>query len=150
MSEGATGDVILPGPSIAPSEVLTVFFDGGAKPRWNDEPALVYGSFKVMEWKNEEVQRHEYTGYRTSNEAEFLTATQALRFLVIRHPSPASLQVRLHGDSMLTVNCLSGLWKLKNGRLKAIAGQFAELRTHFHSVTLSWHRRAWSVAVLGH
>lgn len=126
------------------AENLTVIFDGGAKPN------LCYGSFAVVEWPEKPIERREFEGYSTNNEAEMLTAIQALRFLHLSTPNSREVAVKLKGDSMLAVNCLSGRWKIKQPRLKAIAHQFREIADLFHSVSFEWHRRNNSVAVLGH
>lgn len=134
----------LPKANSAASEKLTVVFDGGAKPN------LCYGSFAVMEWPEKPIERREFEGYSTNNEAEMLTAIQALRFLNLVTPDPKSISVTLKGDSQLVVNCLSGKWKIRQPRLQAIAHQFREIADCFHSVAFEWHRRNNSVAVLGH
>jgi ribonuclease HI len=126
------------------TESLTVVFDGGAKPN------LCYGSFAVVEWPDRPIERREFEGYSTNNEAEMLTAIQALRFLNLVTPSPKSVAVKLKGDSMLAVNCLSGRWKIRQPRLQAIAHQFREIADYFHSVSFEWHSRNNSVSILGH
>ena len=140
----SSGVLEIPEDKSTATESLTVIFDGGAKPN------LCYGSFAVVEWPEKEIQRREFEGYSTNNEAEMLIAIQALRFLNLVIPNPKYIAVKLKGDSMLAVNCLSGRWKIRQPRLKAIAHQFREIADRFHSVTFEWHRRNNSVAVLGH
>lgn len=99
------------------SSPLTIYTDGGA--RGNPGPAacayLVYQTPPAVL-----LQGGKFLGVKTNNEAEYagvLAALEALSGLNL----PPQTGVSFYSDSLLMVNQLKGLYKIKEPRLAALA-----------------------------
>ncbi|MCL4397937.1 ribonuclease HI family protein [Patescibacteria group bacterium] len=103
--------------------MLKVFTDGGA--RGNPGPAAC--AFVVWEAAgNLREKRGKFLGNKTNNEAEYAGVIEALSFL--RNLSDLrDLKIDLFLDSLLVVNQLNGLWKVKEARLRELMLQVRSL-----------------------
>lgn len=106
------------------------FFDGASRgnPGEAGAGALILNSEGSVVW--EEVR---YLGSRTNNEAEY----EAL-ILLLEEASRRELKsLAVHGDSRLVICQMKGEWKIKEPRLKALAGKALSL-TEGMRVTFAW------------
>jgi ribonuclease HI len=129
-----------------------IVFDGGSR----GNPGPGYGSYALTRLQDgaRRLERLEFGGGYTNNEAEYDTLLAALQDLVGRieeagrRPEEFSLEIR--GDSALVINQLQGRWKASEARMAERRDRGRELLRRFGSVTLKAHPRAESVRVLGH
>jgi ribonuclease HI len=127
---------------------FSIVFDGGSL----GNPGKGYGSYEIMS-KGEPVrlQREEFGGSITNNQAEYMTLIEALKWLSSELGDDASkATVVIHGDSKLVINQINGTWKVKNIRMIPLVEQANQLLKRFGNVKISWHPRAESVKRLGH
>jgi ribonuclease HI len=129
----------------------SIVFDGGAI----GNPGQGYGSFEISGPGDFRVlERLSYSDHGeviTNNEAEYMTLIAALERLMSElGESALTADVTIHGDSMLVINQVNGVWKIKKPHLKQLRDRVAELLSRFHSTQVKWHSRLNSVWVLGH
>lgn len=114
-----------------------------------------YGSFEI----DGQVYRRTYGEGRghTNNTAEVETALEALLFIAEQVScncfAAAETRIVFHTDSMLTVNWINRGKNPRTGqvfRLVELLKRFRQQARGFASVTMEWHPREASVAVLGH
>lgn len=125
-----------------------IVFDGGAL----GNPGKGYGSFAVSR-ENEQItlETRDYGDHVTNNEAEYQTLIEALTWLSQRLGTHArDNDVIVHGDSMLVINQMTGKWKIKNERIRALHANATIAGRVFRSIQFAWHGRENSVRVLGH
>jgi quercetin dioxygenase-like cupin family protein/ribonuclease HI len=134
-----------------PALKLLVVFDGGSE----GNPGRGYGSFHVeAPGRRPQLERREYPGLVTNNEAEYLTLIAALEYILDvlakskRDPKQVELDIR--GDSQLVIKQLKGEYKIKAPRMLELADQCHLLLRRFGRWHLTWHERAESVELLGH
>ncbi len=147
---GKTARPAAPGRQKGPDYLIV--FDGGSR----GNPGQGYGSYALTRLQDgaRRLERLEFGGGYTNNEAEYDTLIAALQDLVQRieeagrRPEEFSLEIR--GDSALVINQLQGRWKAKEARMAERRDRGRELLRRFGSVTLKAHPRAESVRVLGH
>ncbi|MFC1789881.1 ribonuclease HI family protein [Patescibacteria group bacterium] len=99
-------------------KIYFVFCDGGA--RGNPGPAavgfVVYDSSKKVIFKG-----NRFIGIATNNVAEYSAVIEALKwFLSKRKEESPKMTVRFSLDSLLVVNQLNGIYKIKNLTLKKL------------------------------
>lgn len=107
--------------------MLTIFCDGGA--RGNPGPAA-YG-FVV---KTQQRTIHEgagFLGVATNNFAEYTAVIEALSWA--RHNFAGS-DLQFYLDSQLVASQLSGLYKVKNARLRELVVKIRELESGFGQI----------------
>ena len=130
-----------------PADYLIVF-DGGSR----GNPGLGYGSYAVFEGpKPGQVQRLEFAGPMTNNEAEYHTLIGALAALAGRlgeRAAQTSLEVR--GDSQLVIQQVLGHWKAKDERMLRLRDRAREGLQRFGKWRMVAQPREDSVRVLGH
>jgi ribonuclease HI len=68
----------------------------------------------------------EYIGVTTNNVAEYTAALRALEW-IIAHPQGESLQVSMCLDSQLVVRQLSGVYKIKDAKMKDLSSLVKKL-----------------------
>lgn len=126
---------------------IRVIFDGGCGPE--NPGGLGYGSFKLDD--DPFVHRHEFgrSPEMSNNVAEMRTAIEVLKWVVAKRDA-MRIDLQLWGDSKLTVMCLAGKWRIKSPHLKPIGSEFQALAGKIGKLSLHWHPREESVAVLGH
>ena len=75
-----------------------------------------------------------YLGEATNNEAEYLAVIKVLEILKSDFAQYLPAEVEIRADSQLIVQQLSGNYKVKNSRLKALFEQVKRLETEVGSV----------------
>lgn len=95
---------------------FNIFTDGGA--RGNPGPAAV--GVVIKNDQNEIVHRFgKYIGKTTNNVAEYTGVIAALEWLISTKPSALS-SMHFYLDSLLVVNQLNGLYKVKDAKLREL------------------------------
>jgi ribonuclease HI len=93
---------------------LFVYCDGGA--RGNPGPAA--SAFVVIQNGKIIHKESKYLGKATNNVAEYGSVLLALIWLFKNHKSSVGLQIIVNLDSELVTKQMSGLYKVKNAKLK--------------------------------
>lgn len=114
--------------------MINIFCDGGA--RGNPGPAA-YG-FVVK--KDEKVVHEEggYIGIATNNFAEYTAVIAALKWLAKLY---GGQNLNFFLDSQLVVSQLSGLYKVKNARLRNLVFEVRTLENQFDQIKYNHIRR---------
>ena len=130
-----------------PADYLIVF-DGGSR----GNPGAGYGSYAIFDGTQPgRVQRLEFPGTLTNNEAEYNTLIAALAALAQRlGPGAAQGSVEVRGDSQLVIQQLLGHWKATDGRMRALRDQARAGLRSFAKWRLVAQPREDTVRVLGH
>ncbi len=130
------------------SRAFTIVFDGGSL----GNPGKGYGSYEIMsQGEPVRLQREEFGGTITNNQAEYMTLIEALKWLSSELGDEASkATVEIHGDSKLVINQINGTWKVKNARMIPLVDEAKLLLKRFGKTKVAWHPRAESVKRLGH
>jgi len=111
-------------------EFLKIFTDGGA--RGNPGKAAV--GFVVFDKEGEEVKRgKEFIGQATNNIAEYQAVIEAMKFLKTRE-SEKKIKVDFFLDSLLVVNQLKGLYRIKNKNLAVLVREIHSLEKDLDGV----------------
>jgi ribonuclease HI len=120
------------------TEEYSVFCDGGA--RGNPGPAgtgfVVYGPDKKVL-----IRAGKFIGNTTNNVAEYTAVIEALSWFKKEKDTGAmtgTLRIRFFLDSMLVVNQLNGLFKIKKGSLRGLAIKVRELE-NLVNAKVSYH-----------
>jgi ribonuclease HI len=130
----------------------TLIFDGGSL----GNPGQGYGSYALVRNTDgtQRIQRLEFEGQLTNNEAEYLSLIAALEDLIATIEQagrdPAEFTIDVRGDSRLILNQTAGKWKVRQPHLRPLCDQAVELLQRFDEFQLIWQARAKSVDVLGH
>src|SRR6188768_1812082 len=114
--------------------VVTIVFDGGTR---GSNPGIGYGSYRITHDFSADgiagyTMKVNYRELMTNNQAEFTTlisAVERVHCLLRAEPSmPLAEQVDLYvlGDSLLTINGVSGKWEITNDKLKPLADEARE------------------------
>jgi ribonuclease HI len=125
-------------------------FDGGSR----GNPGPSYGSYIIQgpEGKTKPIRLR--FGRGTNNEAEYRTLIAGIEAVLSMMDQlgidPGETELDIRGDSQLVINQLSGQWKAKDARMRALRDQSRRLLEPFGSVRYRQHPRARSVALLGH
>jgi ribonuclease HI len=136
--------------SASPPSFLLIF-DGGSK----GNPGPSYGSYVVRgpNGKGKKPTRLRF-GRGTNNEAEYRTLIAGIEMILRQMQElgidPGEVKLEVRGDSKLVLNQVSGRWKAKNARMRALRDQAMNLLEPFGSIEYCHQPRSKSVAVLGH
>lgn len=113
--------------SLFPKEVK-LFGDGGS--RGNPGPSA--SGFVILDMDDKLLyERGEYLGITTNNQAEY----QALKFGLEEAHRRGVRDIHVHMDSLLVINQMKGIFKVKNRDLWPIHMAIKELATQFKKVT---------------
>lgn len=129
-----------------------IIWDGGSK----ENPGLGYGSYQLTSVSSSKsrVEKLEFPGKMTNNEAEYETLIAALDTLATkireRGRDPKGYKLDLRGDSQLVIRQITGQYKAKDRRMAAYRDRALELLQQFGGFTIQHHDRSYSVAALGH
>jgi ribonuclease HI len=140
-----------PLPGQAPEQPIALVFDGGSK----GNPGEGYGSY-ALRWPGQEpiTVRLRFGGGVTNNEAEYDTLISALEAVLKRlhdgGADPATARLDVRGDSLLVVNQVLGVWKVKDERMERRRDRVRALLRRFGHWRLTHHDRENSVRALGH
>lgn len=123
-------------PSVSTDHVI-IYSDGGS--RGNPGPSA--SGFVIMNG-NEEVihQGGLYLGITTNNQAEY----HGVRLGLEKALEMGAKTVDFRMDSLLVVNQLTGVYKIKNRDLWPINEKIKEIATHFETVTYTHVRREFN------
>lgn len=139
-------------PTLDSSADYLIIFDGGSK----GNPGKGYGSYQLTAVRNgkSRVEKLEFPGRMTNNEAEYETLIGALDTLATkireRGKEPKEYKLDIRGDSLLVINQVLGKWKAKDDRMAVYRDRVRALLKQFGRYTLTHHDRSKSVAALGH
>ena len=117
---------------------MSVHYDGACGPT-NPGGVASYG-FVVRGSDNNII--HEGAGYvgegpqMSNNVAEYEAVAAALQYILDR--GWKDIEVRLYGDSMLTVEQMSGRWKFKGGLYLKSARKACYLGNKFKKISFTW------------
>lgn len=107
---------------------IKLFTDGGS--RGNPGPSA--SGYVLLDMNNDIIQKSGvYLGITTNNQAEY----QALKFGLEAAKKVGAREVAVYMDSMLVVNQMKGIFKVKNRDLWPIHQSIAELASQFKRVT---------------
>jgi ribonuclease HI len=113
---------------------LKVYTDGGS--RGNPGPSA--SGYVIMNEENEIIEEGgEYLGITTNNQAEYQAVKQALQASVKFDPH----EIHFFVDSLLVVNQLKGIYKIKNRDLWPIHSDIKDIAENFDKVTYTHVRR---------
>lgn len=119
------------------AQELIIYTDGGS--RGNPGPSA--SGYVIMN-KNEEVieEGGEYLGITTNNQAEY----QAVKLALEEARKLHAKSVQFYIDSLLVVNQMNGIYKIKNRELWPVYQAIKDLATDFEEVTFSHVRREFN------
>lgn len=116
---------------------LIMYADGGS--RGNPGPSA--SGFVIMNAQEQIIFRGgEYIGITTNNQAEY----QAVKFGLEKALSMGAKHIKVRLDSLLVVNQLKGVYKVKNTDLLSVHAYIKNLLTQFESVSISHVRREFN------
>jgi len=141
-----------PARTLDSSSDYLLIFDGGSR----GNPGQGYGSYALYrtDTGRGRVERLEFSGQITNNEAEYQTLITALETLLGkirehgRDPKQFSIEVR--GDSQLVIFQVLSKWKARDERMAAYRDRARALLAQFGRHELKHQLRDKSVDVLGH
>ncbi len=118
-------------------DTLTIYSDGGS--RGNPGPSAA--GYVVLNYKQEVIaEGGEYLGITTNNQAEY----QGVRVGLEKAIELGYKRVDFKIDSMLVVNQLKGIYRIKNRELWPIHERIRQLLTKFDKVTFSHVQREFN------
>lgn len=124
VNKSSTGEVI-------------IYADGGS--RGNPGPSA--SGYVIKDLSEKVIFRGgEYIGITTNNQAEY----QAVRFALEKALEIGARTAKVRLDSLLVVNQLNGLYKVKNKELQPIHDLLKVLSTKFESISFSHVRREFN------
>lgn len=131
--------------------VIRLLFDGGSR----GNPGPGYGTYRVdFPEGNFFYDSLEFDRRMTSNEAEYQTLLTALDTLIplLRNTGkdPRNYKLEIMGDSALVLSQVSGAWKARNPRMRALRDQIRQRLSQFGEYELIQVPRSVSVRYLGH
>jgi ribonuclease HI len=93
-------------------------------------------------------------GQGTNNQAEYWSLLEGLRWTLDearrKRLSSAEIDLSVHGDSLLVIRQLQGVWKARDARMRELRDKAADLLARFGKVRLQHQPRSRSVAEFGH
>ena len=93
------------------NKIYTIMFDGGSR----GNPGNSGCGFVIYDSENNEIDHgYKNIGFNTNNVAEYT----ALYLALILARKKEYNNIIIKGDSMLVINQLKGVWKVKNANLK--------------------------------
>jgi ribonuclease HI len=113
---------------------LLVFCDGGA--RGNPGPAA--SAFVIYQDKKEIVRENKFLGKATNNEAEYSAVLIAMEWLSQNVSSDIN-EIIFNLDSQLVVRQLSGIYKIKENRLKIFVTKIKSLERKINKKIIYLH-----------
>lgn len=97
-------------------EKLVVYTDGGSR----NNPGHAAIGYVIFDNTGTELERYnQYIGIATNNEAEYQALLTAVRDISTKYPHCEEIELNL--DSELVVKQLTGVYKIKESRLKTLA-----------------------------
>ena len=125
----------------------TCYTDGGYD---NVRKRNGYGSFRVITDTEDVIVRHRYPHIHSSNEAEYETFIDLLRYLELNLPDEPS-EINVISDSKLMVNQINGIWKVGCQEILVYYKTACTLMANIkYPIILEWRPRKVLVKELGH
>jgi len=122
-------------------DIYTVYADGGKK------KGVAYGSFRIFDTNGNEVAHKQLIfGPGTSNLAEYLAITAAMRYCLDHD----LLSICILSDSNLAVHHIQGLWATNFEHLALALYEVQLLQIKFDYFSIKYVPRNITVAMLGH
>lgn len=120
----------VPSPKASESKEVKLFTDGGS--RGNPGPSAI--GFAVLDMSDQVINTSSrYLGITTNNQAEYQGLKEGLEYC-----QAAQIRtVHVFMDSLLVINQMKGIYKVKNRDLWPIYEAVKELLPHFQEVTFS-------------
>lgn len=119
------------------SKVFKCHFDGSCGPQ---NPGGEMGMGAVVMCEGEEIFKHSSkisSGKENScNAAEYLALIKILEFLI--DTDKTNEKIIIKGDSMLVVQQMNGVWRIKEGIYRTHALKAKELLKKFSDLKISW------------
>ncbi len=114
--------------------LLKIFTDGGS--RGNPGPSA--SGYVILNEEEEIIEEGgEYLGITTNNQAEYQAVKQALQAAIKFDPQ----EIHFFVDSLLVVNQLKGVYKIKNRDLWPIHSDIKDIAENFENVSFTHVRR---------
>ena len=114
--------------------MIEIFCDGGS--RGNPGPAAF--GFVVKDSKKLIKEGRGYIGVATNNFAEYTAVIEALKWLKENYPGK---DLRFYLDSELVASQLSGLYKVKNAKIRDQIFEIRSLETSFGQISYQYTSR---------
>lgn len=128
ITESSIEDTHLTDVNKTSNDMVTIYSDGGS--RGNPGPSAA--GYVILDYNQVVLdQGGEYLGITTNNQAEY----QGVRLALEKAELLGYKRISFCLDSMLVVNQMNGLYKIKNRELWPIHERIRELITHFDKVT---------------
>ncbi|MBS3792378.1 ribonuclease HI family protein [Candidatus Bipolaricaulota bacterium] len=106
---------------------LRIYTDGASRGNPGD---AAWGYVILDESENPVTQQSGYIGHSTNNQAEYFAVIRALQ----RAKDLTRGEVRIHSDSQLLVNQVTGAWKVKDNELRRLYSRVKSLADQFKRV----------------
>lgn len=118
---------------------LIIYTDGGAR----GNPGLGAAAFVIKDTNGQILQKDgTFLGVATNNEAEYQAVMEAFLRVRDNFQKQLPLEVEVRADSKLVVEQLSGNFKVKNSRIKALFDQVKNLQNEVGQVSYTYIPRA--------
>lgn len=128
-------------------QVVRLWFDGGTGPK---NPGHGYGSYQIeSDWLNHKILKAKHGNPITSNQAEYLTLLQALKWLS-HNVELSNIHLRIFSDSMLVVMQIQGSWKTKCIIMRDLRDNARAILACFGKWDIHWNERSVNVRKFGH
>lgn len=116
---------------------LNIYCDGGS--RGNPGPAA--GAFVVFDSSNAQVfSLGNYLGVSTNNQAEYSGVLSAMKWIKDHHLSLQSVKkINFYLDSLLVVNQLNGLYRVKDQKIKEIYQEVTVLKNNLAIIDMFFY-----------
>ena len=112
-----------------------IYTDGGSR----GNPGHAASAFIIKSEKGETlVEKGEYIGIATNNEAEYLAVLRAFEAMVLDYKDLNLTEVEVRADSKLVVEQLSGNWKIKNDRIRVLNDNIRQVEQNMGKVTYKY------------
>lgn len=135
ISNFSPGDVVSVPASGVKLEKAQLYADGGS--RGNPGPSA--SGFVILDMENNVVKEEGvYVGVTTNNQAEY----KALIFGLQAALKMGISEIDIRMDSLLVVNQVQGIWKMKNAELMPLREEIVKLLTNFQKYSLAHVPRA--------
>lgn len=111
-------------------EFIEIYSDGGS--RGNPGPSAA--GFVIYDAEGSTIVRSaQFIGITTNNQAEYISIKNGLDYA----SRLGVKDVRVYMDSMLVINQMKGIFKVKNRELWSLHQSVSELASHFPDITFS-------------
>jgi len=114
---------------------MKLYFDGGCRPNPGKREIAVFS-------EDGSVQLHDYIGYGTNNEAEWIALIWAMSVAIEKKFD----DLTIFGDSSLVINQANGLWKIKQESFLPFFEEFCSLKVQLPKFDLKYIPRDSNLA----